>query len=72
MKACALCQLKQYHNAYKVIKILSSKVEQVKDDVVRLNCFLVAKLDPPFYQEGVDGFDYLINKSKKDLASVRI
>ena len=72
MKACALCQLKQYQHAYEVIKILSSKVEQVRDDVVRLNGFLVSKLNPPFYQEGVDGFDYLISKSKNDLASVGI
>ena len=70
IKACALCHLKQYQHAYEVIKVLSSKVEQVRDDVVRLNGFLVAKLNPPSYQEGVDGFDYLVNKSKKDLISV--
>lgn len=50
--------------------MLTSKIEQPRDDVVRLNGFVAAKLRPPAYQEAIDGFDFLINKSKKDFIAV--
>ena len=72
LKACSLCQLQNYHEAYMVLKEMTSKIETPRDDAIQLNGFIIAKLTPPLYQEGVNGFDYLINKHRRDFHSVYI